>query len=231
VANISVRWWKLLILHCIFRRFKERGPTCVLPSDILHKGDLSTVFEVYRHEMVIKISSGEHRRLVRREVAALQRLQDIDGVIKLVDHSDNALLLAPLANITLRRLFGLQQSRPRSCVAGIVRVLQQCHSKGVLHRDCRDTNILVLEDCSESNPSPQFVLADFGCSCLADNPVDCAQFMGAPRNLRSEHLLSMGSSFRPADDLHIFARSIYALKPLDKLSVNSSHPKLLATRW
>ena len=86
----------------------------------------------------------------------------------------------------------------QAILADVVSALQRCHTVGVLHRDCRPSNILINDGRS--------ILSDFGCSCMA--PED---FMGAPRELWSDHLLD-GKLFRKQDDLHIFVRSLYALR-------------------
>ena len=148
---------------------------------------------------VLKISA--RRDLVTREVLALTRLHDKAGIIRLECNSANAMLLTPRAAHTAEQNFS--RELPRAAMAQIVTALRECHNAGVVHRDCRSSNILVID-------SDRLILADFGCSCLADSG-DVRHFMGAPAVFQSSHILAHGT-FRAQDDLHILVRSLYALR-------------------
>lgn len=196
----------------------------------LARSPLSTLVHVLGHpDKLIKVSDQE---LVYREVQALTRLKGLPGIIQLVDSAPGGLLLTPVARTNAEHLFQSQPGLSRAILAPIVEALRVCHDRRVLHRDCRCSNILVLDPAAHV---PQVILADFGSSCFQDSLIDLQTRVGAPFIYRSDHLLDSKPgdirSFRRADDLHIFARALYLLKPTRQLPDNLATTRSLKTFW
>lgn len=167
---------------------------------MLQETVFSSIFSVVDNpHLVLKLCRDSS--LVARETRALARLKGQAGVIQLEAQSPHSLLLSPMAKDTVEHKFR-KPANPRGPIAQIVGTLQACHKAGVLHRDCRSSNILVGHDDA-------LILADFGCSCLMDESPQAP--MGAPVVFQSSSCLE-GNVFRREDDLHILVRSLYALR-------------------
>lgn len=104
------------------------------------------------------------RRLLRNEIATLQRLGDLPGVIRLLDHQDDedrvVAVFEHVARSSLR--YPLAIPRVLGLVAGTLRILADVHAKGVVHADLKPEHVLargpdvVLIDwniAQESGPS------------------------------------------------------------------------------
>jgi len=113
-------------------------------------------------------------REVPLEVALMQQVNDVPGVIRMIDYFD----MADYFYIVMERvnnckdLFDfisdkgpLQEGLAKRLFQQIIDTVLQCHSKGVLHRDIKDENILI--DLSTN----QLKLIDFGSGAYAHNEI------------------------------------------------------------
>merc|ERR1712079_730361 len=101
------------------------------------------------------------------EVALMQQVENIEGVIKILDYIDDTeCYYIVMEKINSKDLFDFitdEGPLPESFVKGmfseIVQTVIQCRDSGVLHRDIKDENILV--DLKSFNVK----LIDFGSGC------------------------------------------------------------------
>ena len=161
---------------------------------------------------VIKIFwAPEH---VKPEVDALKKLKGCCYVVQLEEVSGVAVVLSPRATSTAA-FATLRGTFLPSQLADIVLALKACHTVGVLHRDVRPCNILVIGEGHSAKP----VLADFGASSFqSEQP---ASYVGAHPFYQSGSVLAAYFSqplvhYQPKDDLHSLVRCVYvaALQPL-----------------
>ncbi len=204
----------------------QHGGADIIAGKCIHANRNSTVCRVTEiKNCVLKIC---HARTIagaedmaKREDDALRRIhahiaeEMIEGlvgcVIECLVRSRNALLLRPRATRTVADEFlGPVEDRrqvSRTFLSCVPKLLKTCHDAGVFHCDCRATNLLLFRR--------KVILADFGCSMMANAAGPMT--MGAPEIYCSASVLA-GNPFRPADDLHIFARAVYFL--------HKSHPQV-----
>merc|ERR1739845_106473 len=101
------------------------------------------------------------------EVALMQQVEDIEGVIKILDYIDDTeCYYIIMEKINSKDLFDfitdqgpLPENFARGMFSEIVQTVIQCRDSGVLHRDIKDENILV--DMKTYN----IKLIDFGSGC------------------------------------------------------------------
>jgi len=85
------------------------------------------------------------------EVALLQQVNDVPGVIKLLDYFETPdCFYIVMERFASKDLFDfiseqgpLQESIARDIFSQIVDTVSECHKKGVVHRDIKDENILI----------------------------------------------------------------------------------------
>jgi len=151
---------------------------------ILGKGGFGTVYAGVRRRDLLQVAVKEVSkaravtmdvdREVPLEVALMQQVNDVPGVIRMIDYFD----MADYFYIVMERvnnckdLFDfisdkgpLQEGLAKRLFQQIIDTVLQCHSKGVLHRDIKDENILI--DLSTN----QLKLIDFGSGAYAHNEI------------------------------------------------------------
>jgi len=142
---------------------------------ILGKGGFGTVHAGVRRrdQLQVAVKEVSKARVVNMdpatelplEVALMQQVNDVPGVIRMIDYFD----MADYFYIVMERvnnckdLFDfisdkgpLQEGLAKRLFQQIIDTVIQCHNKGVLHRDIKDENILI--DLSTN----QLKLIDFG---------------------------------------------------------------------
>jgi serine/threonine protein kinase len=112
-------------------------------------------------ERIIAYSSDSQLPL---EVALMQQVADVPGVIKLLDYFDmgNSFYVV-MERFNSKDLFDfiseqgpLPENLAKNLFRQVVDIVMQCHAKGVLHRDIKDENLLI------DLTSHQVKLIDFG---------------------------------------------------------------------
>jgi serine/threonine protein kinase len=85
------------------------------------------------------------------EVALMQKVADVPGVVKLIDHFDmGSSYYVVMERFNSKDMFDfiseqgpLPENLARNLFRQVVNIVLQCHSKGVLHRDIKDENLLI----------------------------------------------------------------------------------------
>lgn len=112
-------------------------------------------------ERIIAYSSDSQLPL---EVALMQQVADVPGVIKLIDYFDmGSSYYVVMERFNSKDLFDfiseqgpLPEQLAKNLFRQVVDIVMQCHAKGVLHRDIKDENLLI------DLTNHQLKLIDFG---------------------------------------------------------------------
>merc|ERR1712073_252090 len=146
---------------------------------ILGKGGFGRVFSAVRicdglevavKEVVKDIryqNDNKSKTDIPTEVALMQQVEHIDGVIKILDYIDDTdCYYIVMEKINSKDLFDfitdqgpLPESFARGMFSDVVQTVIQCRNAGVLHRDIKDENILV------DMKTYDIKLIDFGSGC------------------------------------------------------------------
>jgi len=114
-------------------------------------------------ERVMAISLGENMD-VPLEIALMQQVADVPGVIRLIDYFDMTdSYYIVMERFNSKDLFDfisdqgpLSENLARQLFKQVLDIVVQCHARGVLHRDIKDENLLI------DLTSHQIKLIDFG---------------------------------------------------------------------
>ena len=146
------------------------------------KGGFGTVYSAVRRrdgmEVAVKEVSKDERVVVDStslplEVALMQQVQDVPGVIRLIDYFDMQhcfyIVMERLHSKDLFDFISEQGPLPEALARDLFRQLLTtviaCHQKGVVHRDIKDENILIdLSTC-------KIKLIDFGSGALLEKKI------------------------------------------------------------
>ncbi|KAL6042075.1 hypothetical protein QOT17_024609 [Balamuthia mandrillaris] len=125
---------------------------CYLPphtfkfEDHLGSGGSSQVFSAKardgRNIVAVKVMARQHKGGYSREVSALQKLQNLAGIPKLVHYEP----VGKPIEWFLSQTRELEPSWVYRIGASLVAILQSAHLRGYVHRDVRPPNIVVCED-------------------------------------------------------------------------------------
>ena len=107
------------------------------------------------------------------EVALMQQLQEVPGVIKFIDYFDmEDCFYIVMERVHCKDLFDFiseQGALPEVMAKDILRqlltILVSCHQRGVVHRDIKDENILIEDNTFKIK------LIDFGAGCKIEDRV------------------------------------------------------------
>ena len=145
-------------------------------KSVIGKGGFGSVLSAVRIsdglevaiKQVIKDNKYRNETGIPTEVALMQQVQNIEGVIKILDFIDKPecyyiVMEKPYYSMDLfdfiTKLGPLSEQFARTMFSDIVRTVINCRDCGVLHRDIKDENILV--DLNTFNTK----LIDFGSGC------------------------------------------------------------------
>eukprot|EP00091_Calanus_sinicus_P000950 TRINITY_DN10913_c0_g2_i3.p1 TRINITY_DN10913_c0_g2~~TRINITY_DN10913_c0_g2_i3.p1 ORF type:complete len:302 (-),score=88.18 TRINITY_DN10913_c0_g2_i3:160-1065(-) len=146
-------------------------------GQVLGKGGFGTVYAGIRRKdgkavsikqipksKVLELETVNGRK-VPRELALMQAVQSVEGVVKLLDYlerSDSFIIVMERPD-NCKDMFDyitekgtVEESVARGFFKQIVETVLACHSKGVIHRDIKDENILV------NTKTGKLKLIDFG---------------------------------------------------------------------
>merc|ERR1712206_77245 len=146
----------------------------------LGKGGFGVVYSAVRRsdglEVAVKEVSKDEKAMLGSdnmplEVALMQQLQDVPGVIKLLDYFEmNHCYFIVMERFHCKDLFDFiseQGPLPEALAKDIFRqlptTLVSCHQKGVVHRDIKDENILIDLNTFKIK------LIDFGSGCFLED--------------------------------------------------------------
>jgi len=156
--------------------------TQYLVKEQLGKGGFGVVYSAVRRsdglEVAVKEVNKDERVVVGDnnmplEVALMQQLQDVPGVIRFIDYFDmQTCFYIVMERFHSKDLFDFiseQGPLPEALAKDIFRqlltTLVSCHQKGVVHRDIKDENILIDLNTFKIK------LIDFGSGCFLEDRV------------------------------------------------------------
>merc|ERR1712046_413580 len=156
--------------------------TQYLVKEQLGKGGFGVVYSAVRRsdglEVAVKEVNKDERVVVGDnnmplEVALMQQLQDVPGVIRFIDYFDmQTCFYIVMERFHSKDLFDFiseQGPLPEALAKDIFRqlltTLVSCHQKGVVHRDIKDENILIDLNTFKIK------LIDFGSGCFFEDRV------------------------------------------------------------
>jgi serine/threonine protein kinase len=157
---------------------RDLGSEYILKK-LLGKGGFGRVFSAVRICDGLEVAVKEVQKDIRyqndnksktdipTEVALMQQVEDIEGVIKILDYIDDTdCYYIVMEKINSKDLFDfitdqgpLPEKFARGMFSEIVQTVIQCRDSGVLHRDIKDENILV------DMKTYGIKLIDFGSGC------------------------------------------------------------------
>lgn len=120
----------------------------------LGRGKYSEVFQgvslVTESPIVIKVLKPVKRKKIKREIKILQNLQNGTNIIELIGvvrddvNKTPALIFEHVENIDFRVLYPkLKDVEVRYYIKELLKALDFCHSKGIMHRDVKPHNIMI----------------------------------------------------------------------------------------
>merc|ERR1712165_645140 len=156
--------------------------TQYLVKEQLGKGGFGVVYSAVRRsdglEVAVKEVNKDERVVVGDnnmplEVALMQQLQDVPGVIRFIDYFDmQTCFYIVMERFHSKDLFDfiseqgpLPEALAKEIFRQLLTTLVSCHQKGVLHRDIKDENILI-----DLN-TLKIKLIDFGSGCFLEDRV------------------------------------------------------------
>lgn len=126
---------------------------CYALTRKLGRGKYSEVFEAISTEnderVVIKILKPVKKRKIKREIKILEELRGGINIIKLygvvtIDEFYTALVFEQIHTVDFKHIyFNLSEYDTRFYIYEVLKALNYCHSKGVMHRDVKPHNIIV----------------------------------------------------------------------------------------
>ena len=128
---------------------------------IIGKGGFGTVYSGVRRKDKLKVAIKELSKakvcrmskdgMVPLEIALMQQVSDVPGVIRLIDYFDmSQSYYIVMERFNSKDLFDfiseegpLGENLARHLFRQVLDTVSQCHNRGVLHRDIKDENILI----------------------------------------------------------------------------------------
>ena len=123
-------------------------------TGFLGQGSTSRVFQGFnilnQKQVIIKLFKNIDESKILREIRTNHLIRDCPNIIPLVDVvrdpgcSAYGLIFENLKGVTLNHLIGkIEPKQGIKYGIDIIRALECCHSKGVVHRDLKTSNILI----------------------------------------------------------------------------------------
>jgi len=227
----------------------EKPGTMIGRYKLLEKigeGGFGTVFTAEQQEPVRRLVALKVIKLGMDTREVVARFEAERQALAMMDHPNIAKVLDAGATETGRPYFVMElvrgspvtdyadkhklSTRDRVAVAAqICRAVQHAHSKGVIHRDLKPTNVLVT--VSDDKPVPKVI--DFGIakatlSPLTDHTLFTAhrQLVGTPQYMSPEQADSDGSDIDTRSDIYSLGVLLYELlvgtTPMDARALRSA---------
>ena len=150
---------------------------------VLGRGGLSTVYRAIRFAdgevLALKIAAAhridETGPLLKKEAEILKRLNHTN-IVKLLDEGETRegepfIVLGILRGETLEQVLGAEKVLPLNRAANIclqvASALEYAHSQGVIHKDIKPANIMIIDDNGEDT----VVLYDFGIATAVESGI------------------------------------------------------------
>ena len=150
-------------------------------KEVIGKGGFGVVYAAERKsdglEVAVKEVSKDTNTLTNNnvplEVALMQQVNDVPGVIKLLDYFDATdCFYIVMERFNSKDLFDfiseqgpLPETVAKDLFTQLVDTVSLCHQKGVVHRDIKDENILI------DNKTLKIKLIDFGAGAYLESKV------------------------------------------------------------
>jgi WD40 repeat protein/tRNA A-37 threonylcarbamoyl transferase component Bud32 len=219
-------------LEVVLRPFRDPplfaglpGPRALGPYDLIEpigRGGMGVVYKA-RHRRLDRLvalkmirlgalASEDDIRRFRNEADAIAHL-DHPHIVPIhdVDEQDGSLFFTmPLLPASLDRDLGRFREDHRAAarlVAALARALHHAHQRGILHRDVKPSNVLLVE-------SGRSVLADFGLARRMDREATLTEtgaILGTPAFLSPEQASGTGPALTVAADIYGLGAVLYAI--------------------
>ena len=161
---------------------KKDFHTQYMVKEQLGKGGFGVVYSAVRRcdglEVAVKEVNKDERVVIGNgnlplEVALMQQLQDVPGVIRFIDYFDmQTCFYIVMERFHSKDLFDfiseqgpLPEALAKDIFRQLLNTLVSCHQKGVVHRDIKDENILIDLNTFKIK------LIDFGSGCFLEDRV------------------------------------------------------------
>ena len=164
---------------------------------------------VLGREVALKLLDGKATAALatrfEREARAIARL-DHPGCVRILDSAERYLVMELLTGETLAarmRDGALPEAEAVRITRGVLAALAHAHARGVLHRDIKPTNVMLV--------GARVVLIDFGLACIESDAAVTAAGMcvGSPSYVAPERLLGRGYDARA--DLYAAGVMLYEM--------------------
>merc|ERR1712107_395102 len=168
------------------------------------------------------------------EVALMQQLQDVPGVIRFIDYFDMQtcfyIVMERFHSKDLIDFISEQGPLPEALAKDIFRqlltTLVSCHQKGVVHRDIKDENILIDLNTFKIK------LIDFGSGCFLEDRV-YREFQGTrvyspPEWVNSKAHLTWFPQLKLSEEVKSLISGCLKVNPHQRLNIHqvAAHPWL-----
>jgi len=182
-------------------------------------GHRNVAIKTIRPEFLSADTAGEYLRRFRREAQAAGALSH-PSIITIFDVGEDYFVMELLEGATLQAVLrergALDLPEALRLLGAIAAGLDFAHEKGVIHRDVKPGNLMIL-------PDGRTKIMDFGVAHLAAKEMSVSgQFLGSPAYMAPERILRGEAT--PSSDLFSFAvvayESLTGWKPFDGDSVS-----------
>lgn len=189
-------------------------------KELLGKGGNGKVYrientqgDVYAVKVLTRVKNNKAYKRFRDEIEIINQLEDVRGVIKIIEYNlpeklskgQTAYYLMPLATRLEDYLWGKRYEQFYSIILKLAETLVQLHDLGITHRDIKPENILVVND--------QPVFSDFGLAHFPkkEKVSSLTERIGAVWTIAPEmKRISSTAQFKKAD-IYSFAKTLWIL--------------------
>ena len=167
-------------------------------GECLGHGHFSHVYKCEYHgiPVAVKIIERGSDQSTENEVKLLLQLRNCPYIINLIDVKENEqtlLIFEFIQSMTMDYFFNeITIFHFRSILKKLLEALDIAHSKNIIHRDVKLTNIMIFDDFSDIR------LIDWGCGCIINNEMSSK---AGSRSCRSPEMLIGYKGYGKACDL------------------------------
>lgn len=169
---------------------------------LLGSGATSTVYKVGYLGSIVAAKVHKDKFCSDDERRVLEMIQGVPSVptIKGATDDGKVLFLSPVGSKILKAV----PAEARQNLGGLLDTLKSVHEQGIVHRDVRLGNIVVVDS--------SFLLVDWGFACRVEEKLPFqGTLITASARVIECHARGEAIVFRPTDDLILFVKTLYLL--------------------